>query len=202
MEIIEKKELVDVLISKSSHEKGEWYMAMTSRELVTALHGLIFGFIFLLGFSGALYAVYSLKAEWLTTEGVAKTAQNIKYYLWGLAITVWAAVLSGAYIVYPWYRAVPPEGTADLTAFPKFLLLASEKTALWHELGMEWKEHIAFLAPIAATIVAYVVSYRGPALAKKVGERRAVMIFFIFAFAAAAVAGVLGAFLTKYAPIR
>ena len=67
---------------------------------------------------------------------------------------------------------------------------------------MEWKEHVAFLAPIAATVVAFVVSYYGPLLAKKVGERRAVMVFFIFAFAAAAVAGVLGAFINKYAPVR
>ena len=177
-------------------------MEMTFRELITALHGLIFGFVFLLGFSGALYAVYSLKAEWLTTEGVGKTARNIKYFLWGLAISAWAAVLSGAYVVYPWYRAVPPEGTADLSTFPKFLLLANENTAQWHELGMEWKEHIAFLAPIAATVVAYVVSYYGPSLANKVGERRAVMIFFIFSFVAAATAGIFGAFITKYAPVR
>jgi hypothetical protein len=177
-------------------------MEMNFRELATAVHGMVFGFIFLLGFSGALYAVYSLKAEWLTTEGVTKTAQIIKYYLWGLAASTWAAVLSGAYIVYPWYRAVPPEGTTDLSTFPKFLLLANESTAQWHELGMEWKEHIAFLAPIAATVVAYAVSYYGPSLAKKIGERRAVMIFFIVSFAAAATAGVFGAFITKYAPVR
>ena len=54
---------------------------------------------------------------------------------------------------------------------------------------MEWKEHVAFLAPMAVTVVAFVVSYYGPALAKKVGERNAVMIFFIFAFVTAAIAG-------------
>ena len=177
-------------------------MEMSFRELVTALHGLVFGFTFLLGFSGALYAVYSMKAEWLTAEGIAKTVNNIKIYLWGLAISVWAAVVTGAYVVYPWYRAVPPEGTTDLSTFPKFLLLANESTAQWHELGMEWKEHVAFLAPIAATVVAYVVSYYGPSLANKIGERRAVMIFFIFAFATAAAAGIFGAFITKYAPVK
>src|SRR5215510_8636349 len=177
-------------------------MELSARELVTVIHGLVFGFIFLLGFSGALYAVYSLRPEWLTAEGVTKTVNNIKVYLWGLALSVWAAVFTGAWIVYPWYRAVPPDGTTDLTTFPKFLLLANPSTAEWHEFGMEWKEHVAFLAPIAATVVAFVVSYYGPQLAKKVGERRAVMIFFIFAFVATAIAGMFGAFITKAAAVR
>jgi hypothetical protein len=180
-------------------------MVMNSREIWTVVHGMVFGFIFLLGFSGAIFAVYSMKPEWLTTEGMNKTVNIIKVYLWGLAISVWAAVFTGAWIVYPWYRAVPPEGTTDpvaLVAFPKFLLLISENTAQWHEFGMEWKEHVAFLSPIAATVVAFIVSYYGPLLAKKVGERRAVMIFFTFAFVATAIAGMFGAFITKAAPVR
>jgi hypothetical protein len=177
-------------------------MVMTSREFVTAVHGMVFGFIFLVGFSGALYAIYSMKAEWLTAEGLSKAFNITKLYLWGLALSAWAAVFTGAYLVYPWYRAVPPEGTTDFANFPKSLLLANPNTAEWHEFGMEWKEHIAFLAPIAATVVAFVVTYYGPSLAKKVSERRAVMIFFILAFAAGAVAGVFGAFLTKYAPVH
>ncbi len=177
-------------------------MVMTPREILAAVHGLVFGFIFLLGFSGALFAMYNMKAEWLTTEGLSKAATNVKVYLWGLAIATWAAVLSGAYIVYPLYRAVPPQGATDLSGFPKFLLLANESTAQWHEFGMEWKEHVAFLAPIAATVVAFVATYYGPLLAKRVGERRAIIIFFIFAFATAAVAGMLGAFITKNAPLR
>jgi len=177
-------------------------MEMNVREIWTVVHGMVFGFIFLLGFSGALYAVYSLKAEWLTTEGMTRTVNIIKVYLWSLAISVWAAVFTGAWVVYPWYRATPPEGTTDLSTFPRSLLLANESTAQWHEFGMEWKEHVAFLAPIAATVVAFVVSYYGAQLARKVGERRAVMIFFIFAFVATAIAGMFGAFITKAAAVR
>jgi hypothetical protein len=175
---------------------------MNGHEIWTVVHGMVFGFIFLLGFSGALYAVYSMKAEWLTAEGVTKTVNGIKIYMWLLAVSVWAAVYTGAYIVYPWYRAAPPTGQTDLTNFPRYLLLANPDTAGWHEFGMEWKEHVAFLAPIAATVVAFVVSYYGPLLARKVAERRAVMIFFIVAFVAAAAAGLFGAFITKAAPVR
>ena len=177
-------------------------MEMNVREIWTVVHGMVFGFIFLLGFSGALYMVYSMKPALLTAEGLSKTVNAAKIYVWGLALSVWAAVFTGAYVVYPWYRAVPADGTTDLSTFPKFLLLASENTAKWHEFGMEWKEHVAFLAPIAATVVAFVVSYYGPQLAKKVGERRAVMIFFIFAFVATAIAGMFGAFITKAAAVR
>ena len=177
-------------------------MDMNLRETWTVVHGMVFGVIFLLGFSGALYMIYSMKPALLTTEGMLKTVNGAKIYLWGLALSVWAAVFTGAWVVYPWYRAVPADGTTDLSTFPKFLLLASESTAKWHEFGMEWKEHVAFLAPIAATVVAFVVSYYGPTLAKKVGERRAVMIFFIFAFVATAIAGMFGAFITKAAAVR
>lgn len=42
---------------------------MSINELWTTAHGMVFGFIFLLGFAGALYGVYMMKPEWLTTEG-------------------------------------------------------------------------------------------------------------------------------------
>lgn len=95
-------------------------MEMNVREIWTVIYGMVFGFIFLLGFSGALYAVYSLKAEWLTTEGLTKTVNIVKVYLWGLALSLWAAVFTGAWVVYPWYRAAPPEGTTDLSSFPRY----------------------------------------------------------------------------------
>ena len=45
-------------------------------------------------------------------------------YLIGMAVPAWLTVLSGAYIVYPWYRAVPPTGVTDLGDYPRRLLLA------------------------------------------------------------------------------
>jgi hypothetical protein len=51
-------------------------MVMNAREIWTVIHGMVFGFIFLLGFSGALNAVYSLKPEWQTAEGIAKTVHG------------------------------------------------------------------------------------------------------------------------------
>jgi hypothetical protein len=47
-----------------------------------------------------------------------------------------------------------------------------------------------------------VVSYYGSILARKPTERRAILIFFVVAFLAAAIAGIFGAFINKVAPIR
>jgi len=177
-------------------------MSLDYRELWTIIHGMVFGFIFLLGSSGAIYALHSLRQDWQTQQGLEKTSRNIQIYLWVLTAFVWAAVLTGTYIVYPWYRATPPPDVYDLSAFPRYFLLSSTVTEGWHEFGMEWKEHVAFLAPIAATVTAYSASYFGPQLARRTWERRTIMLFFIFAFATAAAAGLFGALITKVAPIR
>jgi uncharacterized membrane protein YfcA len=177
-------------------------MEVSSREMWTIIHGMGFGAIFLLAFAGGLAGLYSLTPEWVTAEGIKERMFRLKTGLWTMALVVWGTVITGTFVVYPWYRAKPPEGTVDLTNFPRYLLLANPSTADWHNFGMEWKEHVGWLAPIAATVVAFVVSYYGPSLAKKVGERRALMVFFVVAFAAAAAAGMFGAFINKVAPLR
>ncbi len=67
---------------------------------------------------------------------------------------------------------------------------------------MEWKEHVAWLSPILATAVAYVVAHYGQKLAEEEKIRQALIVLFTIAFVAAGVAGLFGAFLNKVAPIR
>jgi hypothetical protein len=119
-----------------------------------------------------------------------------------MALIAWATVITGTYIVYPWYRARPPENTTDLSTFPRSQLLADPNKAAWHTFGMEWKEHVGWLAPIAATVVAYIVTIYGARLAQEPRIRRAIIWFFIVAFATAAAAGMFGAFINKVAPVR
>ncbi len=73
-----------------------------------------------------------------------------------MAIVAWLAVVTGTFIADPWYRATPPAGVdvndrAVLGDYPRYLLLAQDKSAGWHNFGMEWKEHVAWLAPFLAT---------------------------------------------------
>ena len=67
---------------------------------------------------------------------------------------------------------------------------------------MEWKEHVAWLAPIAITMVAYVIWKYGRLIGQHPNMRAAVIGFTVAAFVATGIAGAFGAFLTKYAPVR
>lgn len=170
-------------------------MSISIRESWTVIHGMLFGAAFLLSFAGGLAGLYSLRPEWVTAEGIKERMTRMKIGLWSMAVIAWGTVITGTFIVYPWYRVKDPTS-------PRSILLADPATSAWHTFGMEWKEHVGWLAPIAATIVAFAVTYYGPSLAKKVGERRALQIFFIASFATAAIAGIFGAFINKIAPVR
>jgi hypothetical protein len=177
-------------------------MEISLRDLVTVLHGMGFGALFMLAFAGALAELYRMSAPASGTIPSIREQRLLQFYLGTMVILAWAAVLSGTYVVYPWYRAVPPAGATDLAAYPKFLLVASPTTSKWHSLGMEWKEHVAWLAPIAITMVAYVTAKYGRALTRPRQLRTAVLAFAVVAFVATGVAGAFGAFLNKYAPVR
>jgi len=170
-------------------------MSVSSRELWTILHGLIFGSLFLLAFAGGLAGLYSFRPEWVTVAGIRERLQRLLAGTWLMAVVAWITVLSGTYVVYPWYRATTPDS-------PRSLLLANPATKLWHNFGMEWKEHEGWFAPILATAVAFTVAYYGPQLARESRMRRALVWLFAFAFVAAGIAGLFGAFLNKVAPIR
>jgi hypothetical protein len=177
-------------------------MEISLRDLLTVLHGVGFGALFMLAFSGAIGVIYATMVADVRWRPGAGDNLMFRFYLTSMAALAWLAVLTGTYIVYPWYRAVPPPGTTDLSLYPQRLLLSSPLTAGWHDYGMEWKEHIAWLTPIAMTMVAYVFIKYGPGLARFRHMRNAVLGFTVVAFIATAVAGVLGTFLNKYAPVR
>ncbi|HSR24475.1 MAG TPA: hypothetical protein VLW53_13050 [Candidatus Eisenbacteria bacterium] len=170
-------------------------MTLTDRETLAALHGMIFGALFLLAFAGGFAGLYSLKPVLVTARGLVERTRRLIVGTWAMAVVAWATVITGTYVVYPWYRAKDPSS-------PRSILLANPATADWHNFGMEWKEHIAWIAPILATMVAAVVAYYGPRLIRHQGLRRALIGAFVLAFASAAVAGLLGAFITKAAPVH
>jgi hypothetical protein len=176
-------------------------MQLTFRELWTVLHGMAFGAFYLLAFSGALAGLYSLQPGWISPAGAIERARRLKIGLWTMAAASWLTVISGTWIVYIWYRAKPPAG-ADLTAYPKALLVSKAATAGWHNFGMEWKEHIAWLAPILITSAAFLVQRYGKRLVDMAQVRRIVIALLAASFAAAAVAGTLGAFINKAAATR
>jgi hypothetical protein len=188
-------------------------MELTSRETWTLIHGLILGSLFLLAFAGGLAGLYSFRTELVTAEGIPERLFRLRVGVTAMALLAWATVITGTWIVYPWYReSLAGESLAACQGLqapndkcsPKDFLLsnASGQTSDWHEFGMEWKEHIAWISPMLATAAAFLVLYYGRTLVTDKRLRRIVLVLFIGAFATAAIAGLFGALITKAAPVR
>lgn len=177
-------------------------MEISTRALWTLIHGMVFGAIYLMAFSGAAFGLYQFIAPPGSSEPTPGQERFVRLYLIMMVAVSWAAVLIGAYVIYPWYRAVPPPGTADLAMYPQRLLISRPSTAGWHSIGMEWKEHIAWFAPISITMVAFVFIRYGRDLRNHPALRTAVMVFALASFAAAGIAGFFGAMINKYAPVQ
>jgi hypothetical protein len=167
---------------------------------MTVIHGMGFGALFMLAFSGAIAQLYRLPT---TGQSSSRDQSPLTLYFIIMVVLAWLTVFSGAYIIYPWYRAVPPAGITDLAEHPRRPLLSSGKTSEWHNVGMEWKENVAWIAPIAMTMVAYVtLKYRNTIPRGRLHIRTAILVFAAAAFIATRIAGMFGAFLNKYAPVR
>jgi len=189
-------------------------MELSNRETWGLIHGLILGSFFLLAFAGGLAGLYSYRNQWLTEEGLTERVRRLSVGFWVMAVAAWLTVITGTWIVYPWYREklAGADGAGCVGAqlpipgkcSPKDFLVSnvSGDTESWHEFGMEWKEHIAWLAPMFATTAAFIVTYYGIKLAKQGRVRRLAIVLFVLAFGVAAVAGVLGALITKVAPVK
>jgi len=169
-------------------------MSLTDRELWTLIHGMILGALFLLGFAGGLEGLYSLRPRLLSHEGVRDRVRRLRIGVVAMAVAAWGTVITGTWIVYPWYRA-------DVADSPRSLLLADPNLEGWHHFGMEWKEHVAWISPILATVVAFIVIYYGTSLIRHDRVRKSTLLLFVLAFGFAAVAGLFGALITKAAPL-
>ncbi|HEX7361908.1 MAG TPA: hypothetical protein VF283_15565 [Bryobacteraceae bacterium] len=177
-------------------------MEITARALWTLIHGMGFGGLYLLACSGALVGLYQLTAPSTPPKATPGQERFVRIYLIAMVVLAWVAVLSGAYAIYPWYRATPPPGTVDLAMFPQRLLMSSPATIGWHSLGMEWKEHVAWFAPISITMVAFVFIRYGRDLRNHRQLRAAVLVFALASLVAAGVAGFFGAEIDDHAPVR
>jgi hypothetical protein len=187
-------------------------MELASRETWAVIHGLVLGTLYLLAFGGALAGLWSLRPGLITTAGIQERMKRLYLGFGVMAVTAWLTVITGTWIVYPWYRDTL--AGADLAecaglelpsgaCSPREFLLSntSGDTKEWHHFGMEWKEHVAWAAPFLATSALLLVLYYGPRLMSRKWLRTAVIVMIVGGFAAAVVGGAFGAFINKIAPI-
>jgi hypothetical protein len=182
-------------VERSSSSRKESSLHLSNREVWALVHGLLIGGPFLLAFSGGLAALHGLRGEYLTQEGIRERVRQLRIGATAMAVLAWATVLTGTWVLLPWYRE-------DSTESPQSVLLSDPDTRLWHEFADVWKTHIAHMAPILATSAAALVLYYGPSLARDRTARTVVLALLLGAFAVAGVAAVIGSLVTRAAPIR
>jgi hypothetical protein len=161
-----------------------------------------FGALYLFAGSGAIVLLYHQFSTDTKTNASPRSDRFLGIYLATMSVLAWLTVLTGTYIIYPWYRATPPNGAVDLGAYPRSLLLSHPATSQWHSIGMEWKEHIAWLVPIAITMAAFIAIKYCRDLRNHPQLRTALYGFVIISLVAAGIAGFFGAMLDKNAPVN
>jgi hypothetical protein len=169
-------------------------MRLTNHEAWALVHGMLVGGTLLLGFSAGLIALYALRSDHLTAAGVRVRVRQLRLATSLMAAMAWVTVLTGTWIILPWYRAATPDS-------PKSRLLADPGTRQWHEFADVWKTHLAYMSPLLATAAAFFVAYYGPSLAHNRSVRRLVLGLFAGAFAVASIAALIGSLVTRAAPI-
>lgn len=177
-------------------------MEISTRSFWELVHGMGFGGLYLLACSAAIVEIarhYSPKGENPITGG---DVIFLRSWLIAMAAIAWITVFTGAYVIYPWYRVVPPAGVNALHAFPQAFLKSDAMTIRWHSLGMEWKEHVAWFTPISITMAAGIAVQYGAKLKSHAQLRSAVLVFVVVSLVSAGIAGVFGAMIDEKAPVE
>jgi hypothetical protein len=175
---------------------------ITDRGLWTLVHGIVLAGGAMMALAAALFAMWALRPA----EGSRLAADDRARSLSGLTVFIaamlWATVLTGTYVIFPPYRATPPEGVTDLAAYPRALLLSNAGTAWLHGFAMESKEHMPWIAAMLATAVAFVsVRYRW-SLHEDPGIRRMALALLTICFGLVAFTGLMGVLVNKAAPLQ
>lgn len=177
-------------------------MLFSDRSIWTMLHGIGLTGAALAALAAALFFLYAMRPA----NGSAALAPRQERALSGVLVAgaamLWLVVIVGTYVIFPLYRATPPEGATDLAMYPRALLLGNPDTAWLHAFAMEIKEHVPFIAAMLATAVAY-MGVRSPARLVADARTRAVgMALLSICLALVAAAGLLGVFINKVAPLE
>jgi hypothetical protein len=128
-------------------------MLFSERSIWTMVHGIGLGGAALLGLAAALFYLYAVRPTHQPTANPTEPRAFAALTVFTAAM-LWLTVIVGTYIIFPLYRATPPPGTTDLSAFPRALVLANPSTAWLHALAMEAKEHMPWIASMLTTAVA------------------------------------------------
>ena len=175
-------------------------MLFSERSIWTMVHGIGLGGTALLGLAAALFYLYAVRPTQQPTVNPTEPRAFVALTVF-TALMLWLTVIVGTYIIFPLYRATPPPGTTDLSAFPRALVLANPSTAWLHAFAMEAKEHMPWIASMLTTAVAFIaVRYRRTALTTPGVWRLSFTLLGVSSVIVAFVS-LLGVFVNKIAPL-
>ena len=89
-------------------------MEISLRDLLTVLHGMGFGALLLLGFPVVLVELARMSSPSAPPTPSRRGHTLLVLCLSAMAVVGWITVFMGAYVIYPWYRAVPRQGSPTL----------------------------------------------------------------------------------------
>jgi hypothetical protein len=177
-------------------------LLFSSRSIWTMIHGVVLGGGALMGLFAALFSLYAMRTADGSALGARDRTRSLAALTVFVAVMLWLTVLIGTYVVFPPYRAPAPEGLANLGRYPRSLLLSNPDTRWLHSFAMELKEHAPWIAAMLATPVAFVsVRYRARLLGDPTLRRMAAVLLGI-CFLLSSLAGLLGIFVNKVAPLE
>lgn len=176
-------------------------MLFSDRSVLTMLHGLVLSGGALMAMAAALFALRAMAMP----DGMIVPARQSTSFAWlsiAIAVLLWLSVLVGTYVIFPQYRATPPDGVGALAAYPRALLMSNPDTRWLHTFAMEIKEHVPWIAAMLATATAFVgVRYRSTLLADAALRRMTASLLTI-GFALVSFVALLGVFVNKIAPLE
>jgi hypothetical protein len=163
------------------------------------LHGIVLGGAALMGLFAALFAMRAPHADATAGDKQLRSVARLTVFV---AAVLWVTVLTGTYVVFPPYRATPPEGVVDLARYPRALILDSPENAWLHTFAMESKEHMPWIGAMLATAVAFVGARCRSSLLADRDLRRIAVLLLTICFALASFTALMGIFVNKVAPLE
>jgi hypothetical protein len=176
-------------------------MLFTDRSIWTMVHGIGLGGAALMGLAAALFYLYATRTSYASPIAAANPSRALAGLTVFTAVILWVAVLVGTYIIFPPYRATPPDGVTDLAQFPRSLIQASADTAWLHSFAMESKEHMPWIASMLATAVAFVAVRYPVQVLQDAAVRNMAAILLAICFSLVSFVSLMGIFVNKVAPL-
>jgi hypothetical protein len=177
-------------------------LLFSERSIWTMIHGIVLGGGALMALAAALFSLRTMRAVPALDIAAERQARYLAWLLVLTAVLLWLTLVIGTYVTFPPYRATPPEGLTDLSAYPRALIRSSPGTAWLHSFAMETKEHVPWIAAMLATAVAAVcLRYRSQVLSDRRLNDMA-SGFVAICMLLVTYASILGVFVNKVAPLE